>query len=78
LVGTVYWVSPIFAVSEGKDGGAQRILAVGGDALLHLGRAETGVLPDDRNDWNVDLRKISVGIDRNAVTPKNRISRANT
>jgi hypothetical protein len=49
-----------------------------GDALLHLGRAETGVLPDHSDDRDVDLRKMSVGIDRKAVTPRNRISRADT
>ena len=33
------------------------VLAVGGDALLHLRRAEAGVLPDHGHDRNVDLRK---------------------
>src|SRR5262249_23012547 len=36
---------------------ADRVLAVGADALLHLRRAETRVLPDDIDDWNVDLRE---------------------
>ena len=33
------------------------VLAVGGDALLHLRRAEAGVLPDHGHHRNVDLRK---------------------
>ena len=39
------------AVHVGADG----ILAVGGDALLHLRGAEAGVLPDHGDDRDVDL-----------------------
>src|SRR5271165_367884 len=44
-------------ILDPTDGGAHRVFAVGGDALLHLGRAETGVLPDHSDDRDVDLRK---------------------
>jgi len=37
--------------------GANRILAVGGDALLHFRRVEPGVLPDDCDHRDIDLRK---------------------
>ena len=46
-----------FHVLDAVDVRADRILAVGSDALLHLGRAEAGVLPDHRNYRNIDLRK---------------------
>ena len=39
------------------DGGAHRVIAVGGDALLHLRRTETGVLPNDGDDRDVDFRE---------------------
>ena len=39
------------AVDVGRDG----VLAVGGDALLHLGRAEPGVAPDHRHHRDADL-----------------------
>ena len=35
----------------------QRILAVGRDPLLHLRRAQSGILPDDGDDRDVDLGK---------------------
>ena len=44
-------------VPDAVDVGADRVLAVGSDALLHLGRVETGVLPDHRHHRNVDLGK---------------------
>ena len=44
-------------VLDAVDVGADRILAVGGDPLLHLWRAEAGVAPDDGHDRDVDLRK---------------------
>jgi hypothetical protein len=44
-------------ISDVVDVGADRILAVGCNALLHFGRAEAGVLPDHCDDGNVDLRK---------------------
>ena len=44
-------------VLDPVDAGADRIFAVGGDALLHLRRAEPGVLPDHRDDRDLDLRK---------------------
>ncbi len=44
-------------VLDAVDVRADRVLAVGGDALLHLGRVETGVLPDHRNHRYIDLRK---------------------
>jgi hypothetical protein len=44
-----------FNVLDAVDVGADRVLAVSGKALLHLGRVEAGVLPDHRNHWDVDL-----------------------
>ena len=35
-----------FDVLDAADVGADRVLAIGGTALLHLGRVETGELPD--------------------------------
>jgi hypothetical protein len=35
----------------------ERILAVGRDPLLHFRRAQSGVLPDDGDDRDVDLGK---------------------
>jgi hypothetical protein len=65
-------------VLDTVDIGADRILAVGGDTLLHLLRAEPGFLPDHRDDRDIDFGKMSAGIDRKAVTPRNRISKATT
>ena len=42
-------------VLDPVDVGADRILAVGGKTLLHLGRVEAGVLPDHRDHRDVDL-----------------------
>ena len=44
-------------VLDAVDVGADRILAVGGDPLLHLRRAEPGVAPDHGHDRDPDLRK---------------------
>ncbi|MGY3291969.1 hypothetical protein ACVWWP_005036 [Bradyrhizobium sp. LM3.6] len=44
-------------VLDTADVGADRILAVGTDALLHLRRREAGVAPDDRNDGDPNLRE---------------------
>ena len=44
-------------VLDAADIGADRILAVGADALLHLGRRQAGVAPHHRDDGNADLRK---------------------
>ena len=44
-------------VLDAVDVRADRVLAVGGDALLHLGRAEAGVAPDHRHDRDPDLGK---------------------
>ena len=44
-------------VPDAVDARGQRILAVGGDPLFHLRRAQAGVLPDDGDDRDVDLGK---------------------
>ncbi len=44
-------------VANVADVGADRVLAVGGDPRLHLGRREPGFLPDHRDDGDVDLGK---------------------
>jgi hypothetical protein len=44
-------------VLDAVDAGGQCELAVGRDALLHLGRRQPGVLPDDGHDGDVDLGK---------------------
>ncbi len=44
--------------------GADRVLAVGRDALLHLRHAQAGVLPDHRHHRNVDLREDVLRHDR--------------
>ena len=46
-----------FDVLDAVDVGADRVLAVGRDALLHLRRAEAGVAPDHRHHRDADLRK---------------------
>ena len=46
-----------FDVLDAVDVGADRILAVGGDALLHLGRAQARIAPDHRHHRDVDLRE---------------------
>ncbi len=52
-------------VLDPSDARTHRVLAVGGDALLHFRCAQAGVLPDHRDDRNVDLRKDVGGRDRN-------------
>ena len=42
-------------VLDAADVGRDGVLAVGGDALLHLGRAEPGVAPDHRHHRDLDL-----------------------
>ena len=44
-------------VADVADARADRVLAVGGDALLHLLRGQAGVLPDDGDDRDVDRRE---------------------
>ena len=44
-------------ISYAVDVRRDRILAVGGDPLLHLGRREARILPNDRYDRDVDLGK---------------------
>src|SRR5208282_3888383 len=44
-------------VLDAVDARTDRILPVGGDAPLHLGRAETRVLPNDAGDRDGDLRE---------------------
>ena len=44
-------------VLDTVDVRADRVLAIGADPLLHLGRGQAGVLPDDRHHRNVDLRE---------------------
>jgi hypothetical protein len=46
-----------FHVLDAGHASADRVLAVGGDALLHLRHAQAGVLPDHRHHRNVDLRE---------------------
>ncbi len=46
-----------FDVLDAADAGADRILAVGGDALLHLGRAQPGIAPDHGHHRDPDLRE---------------------
>jgi hypothetical protein len=42
-------------VLDTVDVGADGILTIGGDALLHLGRAESGIAPDHRHHRNLDF-----------------------
>ncbi len=42
-------------ISDAIDVRRDRILAVGCDALLHLGRRQARILPNDRHDRNIDL-----------------------
>ena len=51
-------------IFDAVDIRADRVLAVGGDALLHLRRAQARVLPDHRDDRNVDLREDVLRHDR--------------
>jgi hypothetical protein len=44
-------------ILDAIDVGADRILTVGADALLHFRCAERGILPDHRHDRDSDLRK---------------------
>ncbi len=44
-------------VLDAVDVRTDRILAVSGDALVHLRRAKTGIAPDHRHDRNIDFRK---------------------
>ncbi len=46
-----------FDVPDAVDVGGDRILAVGGDALLHLRRAQAGIAPDHGHHGNIDFRK---------------------
>src|SRR6202042_1610352 len=46
-----------FHVLDAADARTDRIFTVGGDALFHLRRGETGILPDHRHYRNIDLRK---------------------
>ena len=39
------------------DGGRQRALVAGDDAVGHLGRGEAAVVPDDADDRDVDVRE---------------------
>src|SRR5215469_13284142 len=54
-------------VLDAVDVGADRVLAVGRKALLHLSRVEAGVLPDHRGHGMSISGKISVGISTLAV-----------
>ncbi len=46
-----------FHVLDAVDVGADGVLAVGADALLHFRRGETGVLPNHRHHGNADFGK---------------------
>ena len=57
-------------IFDAVDVRADGVLAIGGDALLHLRRAEAGVLPDHRDDRNVDFRKDVYRHHRNSREPE--------
>jgi hypothetical protein len=40
----------------------EMVLAEGRDLLRHLIGGEATVLPDNCDHWNIDLRKMSVGV----------------
>ena len=46
-----------FHVLDAVDVGADGVLAIGRDALLHLRRGQAGIAPDHRHHRNVDLRE---------------------
>ena len=66
-------------ILDAVDVGADRILAVGGDALFHLRRADSPVYCQITVTTGMLISgKISVGMVLIAVTPRNTISAANT
>ena len=58
-----------FDVLDVVDGSGKRSLCDADDAVAHVFRNETVIVPDDADNGNIDIRENSVGVRTIASTP---------